>query len=73
MGNWPVRTRGRGAGEERFGGRRHDRRPLVSDGDTVMGWQAGSCMEMGRDRRRAGPATKKTVDNDFSNLNHFSN
>jgi hypothetical protein len=74
MGNWLVRTRGRGAGEERFGGRRPDRRvPPVTDGDAVTGWQAGSRTKMGRGQRRAGPVTEKAAHDDFFNLNPFSN
>jgi hypothetical protein len=69
-GIWPVRIRGRGAGGIR--GSSTDRwAPFVSDGGTVMGWQAGSHAEMGRGRRRAGPATEKMTHDDFSILNSF--
>jgi hypothetical protein len=69
-GIWPVRIRGRGAGGIRGSG--IDRwAPFVSDGGTVMGWQAGSRAEMGRGRRRAGPAMEKMAHDDFSILNSF--
>jgi hypothetical protein len=47
--------------------------PSVSDGDAVMGWQAGSCAEMGWGCRRAGTAVKKAAHDDFSIFNPFSN
>jgi hypothetical protein len=57
------------------GGEGADRQaPPVSDGGTVTGWQAGSCMEMGCGRRRAGLAAEEMANDDFFfNLNHFSN
>jgi hypothetical protein len=61
---WSVRTRRRGPGG--LGEDGPDRwAPSVSDGSTVMGWQAGSHTEMGRGRRRAGPATEKMAHDDF--------
>jgi hypothetical protein len=71
-GIWPARTRGRGA-EEKLGQEGADRRaPSVSDGGTVIGWQAGSHAKMGQSQCRAGPATEKAAHDDFSNLNPFS-
>jgi hypothetical protein len=40
----------------------------VSDGGAVMGWQAGSRVEMGRGRCRVGPAAEKTAHDGFFHL-----
>jgi hypothetical protein len=55
-----VVTGGRRSGGN-CGGNANER----NDGDAVMGWQAGSCAEMGRSQCKAGPATEKIANTDF--------
>jgi hypothetical protein len=45
--------------------------PSVSVDGMVTGWQAGSRVEMGRGRCRAGPAAEKTAHDGFSILEFF--
>jgi hypothetical protein len=68
----PALPRARSRGEELEGGEGADRRaPPVSDGATVTGWQAGSCMEMGWGRRRAGLAAEEMANDDFFQFKSF--
>jgi hypothetical protein len=45
--------------------------PSVSDSGAVTRWQAGSHMEMGRGRCRAGPTAEKIAHNDFFHFKSF--
>jgi hypothetical protein len=47
------------------GERAYKQAPSISDGGAVMGWQTSLRAEMGRGRRRAGPAAEKTAHDDF--------
>jgi hypothetical protein len=47
--------------------------PSISDGSAIMGWQAGSRVEMGRGQCRARPAAERMAHTDFFHFKSFSN
>jgi hypothetical protein len=76
---WPAHHQQFGrcchAGKQRredLGEERADRQaPSVSDDGVVMGWQAGSHVEMGQGWRRAGPAVEKMAHDVFFHFKSF--
>jgi hypothetical protein len=68
-GNASEHAAGEDLGED--GPNRWD--PSISNGGSVMGWQADSHVEMGQGGCSARPAVEKMADTDFFHFKSFSN